>query len=85
MADKIDFASVSYVLGILSIVLSFVSSWGLGGLITGIVGLVHANKYNVPKAKKLNIIGIIIGSIFFIVSIILTVYSINSSGSFPLI
>jgi len=84
MADKIDFASVSYVLGILSIVLSFVTSWGLGGLITGIIGLIQANKYNVPKAKKLNTIGIIISSIFLIVSIILMIYSINTSGSFPI-
>jgi len=84
MADKINYASVSYVLGILSIVLSFVTSWGLGGLITGIIGLMHANKYKVERAKKLNIIGIIIGAIFFIVSMILVVYSINSSGRFPI-
>ena len=84
MADKIDFASASYVFGVLSIVLSFITSWGMGGLIIGIIGLIHANKYKVSKARKLNIIGIILSSIFLIISILFLIYSINTTGNFPI-
>jgi len=84
MADKIDFSSVSYVLGVLSIVLAFTTSWGLGGLITGIIGFIQSKKYNIEKAKKLSIIGIIISSIFLVISIVLMIYSVNKSGSFPI-
>jgi len=76
MADKIDMASVSYVLGILSIVFAFVSP--LAGLILGIIGLVQSRKYSVAKARKLNTIGIILSIVFLIISVIALIYSINS-------
>jgi len=86
MAD-INFGAVAYVLGILSIVFAFVSQWGIGGLIIGIIGFIQAKKYNVQKAKRLNIIGIILSAIMLIINIIFVVLLINSgadSGSFPL-
>ena len=76
MADKIDIASVSYVLGILSIVFAFVSP--LAGLILGIIGLTQSKKQGVSRAKKLNTIGIILSVIFLIISIIALYYSISS-------
>lgn len=86
MVEKIEMASVSYTLGILSIVMAFFTP--LAGLVFGIVGLVQANKQKSEKAKKLNIIGIILSSILFIISILLVIYSINSgldiSKNFPI-
>jgi len=76
MADKIDVASVSYVLGILSIVFAFVSP--LAGLILGIIGLVQSKKYKIEKSKRLSTIGIILSIIFLIISIIALFYSISS-------
>ena len=86
MAD-INFGAVANVWGILSIVFAFVSQWGIGGLIIGIIGFIQAKKYNVQKAKRLNIIGIILSAIMLIINIIFVVLLINSgadSGSFPL-
>jgi len=76
MAEKIDLASVSYVLGILSIVFAFVSP--LAGLVLGIIGLVQSNKYKLGRSKKLNIIGIILSIIFIIISIIAIIYSVSN-------
>jgi Na+/melibiose symporter-like transporter len=85
MADKINLASVSYTLGILSIVLAFFSS--LAGLVLGIIGFIQAKKQKVDRAKKLNLIGIILSAIFFIISLLFIVFAANSGvdvGSFPL-
>jgi len=76
MAEKIDVASVSYVLGILSIVFSFVSP--LAGLILGIIGLTQSKKYGIQKARKLNTIGIVLSIVFLIISIIALFYSIGN-------
>jgi len=85
MADKIDIASVSYVLGILSIVFAFFSP--IAGLVLSIIGLTQARREKVTRAKKLNIIGMILSIIFLVVSIIVLFYSVNSgltnSGIFP--
>ena len=76
MAEKIDFKSVSYVLGILSIVFAFISP--MAGLILGIIGLVQAKKQKAQRAKRLNIIGIILSVIFLIISAVVLVYSVAS-------
>ena len=84
MAD-INLGTVAYVLGILSIVFAFFSP--IAGLILGIIGLVQSRKQGVTKAKKLNVIGIILSIVLLIISIIFLVYSVKSGlspGSFPL-
>lgn len=78
MSDKIDFATVSYVLGILSIVFAIASSPPLAGLILGLIGLTQSKKHGVSKAKKLNIIGIVLSIIFFVIWIVALVYAVNS-------
>lgn len=86
MAEKIDLASVAYVLGILSIVFAFFSP--IAGLVLGIIGFVQSKKQNFAKAKKLNKIGIIISVIFIVVSLLFLIFAAKSgmdtSGSFPL-
>ena len=85
MAEKneVDRASVAYVLGILSIVLAFTTLYALGGIITGIIGIVQSK--GLKKIRRLSVIGLVLSIIFFI--LILLLYSINpgvySSGSFP--
>lgn len=73
MAEKIDFKSVSYVLGILSIVFAFISP--MAGLILGIIGLVQAKKQKAQRAKRLNVIGIILSVIFLIISAVVLISS----------
>ena len=79
MAEKVDIVTVSYVLGILSIVFTFVSP--VAGLILGLVGLSQSKKHRVAETKKLNIIGIVLSVIFLIISIIAIVYSVKSGAS----
>ena len=81
---EINIETVAYVLGILSIVFAFFSP--LAGLIMGIVGLIQSKKKKVARARKLNIIGIVLSAIFFILTIALLIMSGGSStsGSFPL-
>jgi len=63
--SKLDLASVSYVLGILSIVLAFFSPGA--GLVLGVIGYVHSKNNGVPQAKKLNVIGIVISLTLIVV------------------
>ena len=83
--DKIDLRTVTYVIGILSIVFAFVNP--IAGLILGIIGIVQSKKQNFPKAKKLNTIGVVISVIFIVILIIVSIYAaskgIDTSGSFP--
>ena len=79
---EINAESVAYIFGVLSIVLAFFSP--LAGIIIGIIGLIQSNKNKVPKAKKLNIIGIILGVIFLAVSLFLLAYSGSTAGGFPI-
>lgn len=82
MAEKIDMKSVSYILGILSIVFAFFSPFA--GLIFGIIGLIQSNKLKFQKAKRLNVIGIVLSAIFTIVQVILQVLTLTGgSGLFP--
>ena len=72
---KEDFDSVSYVLGIMSIVFGFISP--LAGLILGIIGFRIAGKQKsdmAKKAKGLNKIGIIISVIVFIITMFVSWY-----------
>jgi len=80
MAEKEDQSVVSYVLGIVSIVMAIFTP--LAGIVFGIIGLTQSKKQKTKlseKAKKLNIIGIILGIILFIVTIILA-YTIENMG-----
>ncbi len=82
---KIDNASVSYLLGILSIVFAFFTP--LAGLVLGIIGLRQAKKGKSEKGKKLSTIGIIISAILLVLSIVLFFYSVSSglNTGFPAI
>ena len=71
MADKIDFSLTSYILGVISIVMAFFSP--MSGIVFGIIGLVQSKKQktNVSKiSKKLNIIGIVASSAFFVLTLL---------------
>lgn len=70
----------NYVIGIMSIVFSLITSWGIGGIIFGIIGLVRVKKDKgelAKKAKRLNMIGLILGILIIVASIIITVSGIN--------
>jgi len=79
MAEK----EVAYILGILSVVLAFFQP--LAGIVIGIIGLVQNRQEKSKTAKRLNIIGIIIGAIVLAVTIWLSFYLASSTGSdFPI-
>jgi hypothetical protein len=72
MVDKIDLGTSGYILGILSIILAVFQP--LAGIVTGIVGFVLSKKEKgaiSKKAKKLNLIGIIVGMILLAVTLII--------------
>jgi len=86
--SKQDFESVSYTMGIVSIVFAFFSP--LAGFVFGIVGLTLSKKQNTSvskKAKKLNIIGIILSVILLLISVAVAVYfaskGVNTLQNFP--
>ncbi|MBA7703651.1 hypothetical protein ES703_112442 [subsurface metagenome] len=82
MAGKMDMKSVSYVLGILSIVFAFFSPFA--GLVLGIIGLVQSNKLKFQKAKRFNIIGIVLSAIFTIIQVYLQILILTGgTGLFP--
>ena len=66
---------VAYILGILSIVFSFFVP--LAAIILGIIGLVQNKKEKSKIAKKLNIIGIVIGTIIFLATLLITYLSMT--------
>ncbi|MBT96689.1 hypothetical protein CMI49_01165 [Candidatus Pacearchaeota archaeon] len=86
---KENFETASYVLGIISIVLAFFTP--LAGLILGIIGLRLSKRQKSElskKAKRYNTLGIILSLIFFIITIIITIYltkqGINNLPNFPI-
>lgn len=84
MADKIDFSLTSYILGIVSIVTAFFTP--LLGLTFGIIGLVQSTKQKTKvsrSAKKLNIIGIVISVVIFVVTLILLLKTGVTLPGFP--
>lgn len=80
MAEKTDLKPVSYVLGILSIVFAFFSPFA--GLIFGIIGLVQSNKLKFQKAKRLNIVGIVLSAVLAIVWVVVQ-FLVNINELFP--
>ena len=75
MVKEGDFSEASYILGIVSIIFSFFQP--VAAFITGIVGFIHSRKQKTTlseKAKKLNIIGIVLSIIFFAITSALTAY-----------
>ncbi len=81
---KEDFSIVSYVFGIISIVMAFFNS--PAGLVFGIVGLIQSKKQKTElskKAKKLNIIGIVLSLVLLIASVIATYYLAQNMGTLP--
>jgi len=67
---------VSYILGIVSLVLAFFVP--LAGVTLGIVGLVQNKKEKgefAKKAKKFNILGIVVGALLYLVSLFLLIFS----------
>jgi uncharacterized membrane protein len=82
MAEKIDLASISYMLGVISIVLAFFEPFA--GLAFGIIGFIQARKAKSQKARRLNIIGIVLSAILIIISIVAFIYALNNGlGTFP--
>lgn len=76
-----DFSEVSYVFGIVSIVLAFFQP--LIGFVFGVIGFVHSRKQKTPlskKARKFNIIGIILNVIFAVLAVGLAAY-FTSTGA----
>ena len=76
---KIDLASISYILGILSIVFAFFNQGA--GLVLGIIGLVHSKRNNVPEAKRLCTIGIVISLIFIAIAFVIGYVCVNNPGT----
>lgn len=75
---------VSYVFGIISIVMAFFNS--PAGLVFGIIGLIQGKKQKTElseKAKKLNIVGIVLSVVMLIASVIATYYLAQTMGTLP--
>jgi len=86
MAEK---EVVSYILGILSIVFAFFTP--VAGLVLGIIGYSMSKKHKGglgKRAKKFNVIGIILSVIILIISTVVVIYSIlngiNTGQSLPI-
>lgn len=82
MVEKQDLIVVSYMLGIVSIVLAFFQP--VAALIFGIIGFRQSRKSAAPfakRAKKYNTIGIILGIIMIIVSIAISAYLYATQGT----
>ncbi|MEK6842667.1 MAG: DUF4190 domain-containing protein [Nanoarchaeota archaeon] len=81
-----DFSEVSYILGIMSIIFSFFQP--IAAFITGIVGFIYSKKQKTAlseKAKKLNIIGIVLSIIFFAITAALTAwFTVKGINNLPL-
>lgn len=85
MADKKrvlsgNFGEISYVLGIVSIVMAFFQP--LAGLIFGIVGLTFSRRKQTDMSKRsktLNIIGIVL-SLVLLITLVLLSYYLNLEG-----
>lgn len=75
MKEKGELETIAYLLGIISIVLAFFQP--LPALILGIIGFIHAKKQKTPlakKAKKLNLLGIVISIIIIALTMGLAAY-----------
>lgn len=72
---EINMATVAYMLGLMSIVFAFFSPFP--GLVLGIIGLIQSKREKTAKARKMNIIGIVLSIIFAILTIVLTIVNPN--------
>ena len=84
---KEEIGIVSYILGIISIVLAFFQP--LAGFIFGVIGLMKIRNQKTDlskKAKLLNIIGSVLSLIVFVISVSLSYYIVKSNvlQNFPL-
>ena len=83
MTDKKNLNSISYIFGVLSVIFAFFVPGA--GLVLGIIGLIQSNKIKSQKAKRLNIIGIILSVLFFILELVLFSSSLGGNlNLFPL-
>ena len=81
---KVNYDCAAYVLGVISIVVGIFISISLAGVVLGIVGLVLARRQKTElskRAKKLNLIGIIVSILMYILNIVLLSKVVD--GSFP--
>ena len=81
---KVNYDCAAYVLGIVSIVTGIFLSISLAGVVLGIVGLVLARRQKTElskRAKKLNLIGIIVSVAMYILNLVLLSKVVD--GSFP--
>ena len=81
---KVNYDCAAYVLGVTSIVVGIFISISLAGVVLGIVGLVLARRQKTElskRAKKLNLIGVIVSILMYILNIILLSKVVD--GSFP--
>ena len=81
---KVNYDCAAYVLGVISIVVGIFISISLAGVVLGIVGLVLARRQKTElskRAKKLNLIGVIVSILMYILNIILLSKVVD--GSFP--
>lgn len=84
MVDKKEYSIVAYILGIISIVMAVFNS--PAGIVFGIIGIVFSKKQRTElsiRAKKLNMIGIVLGIIMIIISLILAYYLLPKINNFP--
>lgn len=72
MAEKRE---IAYILGILSIVMALFIP--LAGIILGIVGLFQNKQDNSKKAKVMNVIGIVLGALLFVTTLVVTYLSVS--------
>ena len=83
VSKKLELGSVSYTIGIMSIVFGVISDFGLGGIILGILGLRLNRDTKNPyyaQARKLNKLGIIVGVVIFVISILSMYYFLPELG-----
>jgi len=72
---KLDVEQMSYLLGIISIVFAFFQP--LAGLILGVIGFRYSKRKETDiskKAKKYNTIGIVLGIVFLVLSIVASIF-----------
>ncbi len=72
---------IAYILGILSLVLAFFQP--LPAIVIGIVGLVQNREDKSKAAKRLNILGIVIGVLVFAILIAASIF-LASTQNFPI-
>lgn len=84
---KADFGQMSYIFGIISIVMAIFEP--IAGIVFAIIGLVQCKGQTnelFKRAKKLNIIGLIIGIVIIFIVLIVFVISQEMTGisNFPI-